>query len=176
MSVSLILIPAALAAVSAVTAAGGAGILSLSGTDSSTDDERAATADGTEAGPRPIAVRTRMKDPDLLGDALRDLGATHVSVAADEISAVVDDIEVSMTRTPDGVWAAHFQRVDGHELAESVAADIVERLDAAYALHVQQAVATRIRDRAAVAGFEVVSETRDDEDTVTMVLNVKEYL
>jgi hypothetical protein len=174
MSVSLILVPAALAAVTAVSAAGGAGILSLVGTQT-TDEEPHTAVEESGGGAQPIQVQTRMKDPDLLGDALRDLGATEVTVGADEISAVVDDLELSMTRTPDGVWAAHFQRLDGHELAESVAADVVARLDAAYALRVQQAVAARIRDRADVAGFELVSETRDDEDTVTMVLTVKEY-
>lgn len=174
MSVSLILIPAALAAVTAVSAAGGVGVLSLSGKQSATDDDRAIAAD-SDGGARPIQVRTRMKDPDLLGDALRDLGATDLAVGRDEITAVIDDVEVVLTRTPDGVWAAHFARADGHDLAESVAVRIVEELDAAYARHVQQAVAARIRDRAAVAGFELVSENRDDEDTVTMVLNVKEY-
>ena len=39
----------------------------------------------------------------------------------------------------------------------------------------QQTVASRIRERAASAGFELVSETRDDDDTVTMVLDVKDY-
>ena len=67
------------------------------------------------------------------------------------------------------------QRADGRELAEAEAAELVSRLDAAYALRVQQTVAARIRERAASAGFELVSESRDDDDTVTMVLDVKDY-
>ena len=173
MSVSLILIPAALAAVTAITAAGGIGALSQTG--GVHDADRAGTDATTDTGPRPISVRTRMKDPDLLGDALRDIGATELARQGDDLAAVIDGTELTMTRTPEGVWGAHFRRADGLELAEADAAALVERLDAAYALRVQQTVAARIRERAASAGFELVSETRDDHDTVTMVLDVKDY-
>jgi len=171
MSVTLILIPAALAAATAISAAGGIGALSQFGRD----DETESTGAAVESGPRPIEVRTRMKDPDLLGDALRDIGATGVTFDGDALSAVVEGVELTMTRSEDGVWAAHFVREDGRELAEGDAAELVARLDAAYALRVQQTVAARIRERAASAGFELVSESRDDDDTVTMVLDVKDY-
>jgi hypothetical protein len=174
MSVSLILIPAALAAVTAISAAGGIGALSQVGGDR--EVERDIEVDRAEAeGPRPVSVRTRMKDPDLLGDALRDIGAAAVTQSDADLTAVIDGVELAMTRSPEGVWAAHFRRADGLELAETDAAALVERLDAAYALRVQQTVASRIRERAASAGFELVSETRDDDDTVTMVLDVKDY-
>lgn len=173
MSVSLILIPAALAAVTAITAAGGVGALSQLG--GRQEEERADIGTTEAAGPHPVSVRTRMKDPDLLGDALRDIGATEVAIGADDITAAIDGVELAMTRSPEGVWGAHFTRADGLELAATDAAALVERLDAAYALRVQQAVAARIRERAASAGFELVSESRDDADTVTMVLGVKDY-
>lgn len=173
MSVSLILIPAALAAVTAITAAGGIGALTQAG---GTRDADHAEADAVgDTGPRPISVRTRMKDPDLLGEALRDIGATAFARQGDDLTAVIDGVELTMARSEEGVWAAHFRRADGLELAETEAAALVERLDAAYALRVQQTVATRIRERAATAGFELVSETRDADDTVTMVLDVKDY-
>ena len=60
-------------------------------------------------------------------------------------------------------------------LGTAEATALIQRLDAAYALRVQHAVAERIRTRADTAGFELVSETRDEDDTVTMVLNVKDY-
>ena len=173
MSVTLILIPAALAAATAISAAGGIGAITQLGHGSETDEVGAVEA--AESGPRPIEVRTRMKDPDLLGDALRDIGAAEVTLSGDELTAEIDGVELSMTRSEDGVWAAHFQRADGRELAEAEAAELVSRLDAAYALRVQQTVAARIRERAASAGFELVSESRDDDDTVTMVLDVKDY-
>jgi len=171
MSVTLILIPAALAAATAISAAGGIGALTQLGRDDADAHDDVAV----ESGPRPIEVRTRMKDPDLLGDALRDIGATGVDFDGDALTATIEGIEVDMARTEDGVWAAHFQRADGRELAEAEAAELVARLDAAYALRVQQTVAARIRERAATAGFELVSESRDDDDTVTMVLDVKDY-
>jgi len=173
MSVSLILIPAALAAVTAITAAGGIGALAQTG--GTRGGDRAETDAVGEDGPRPVSVRTRMKDPDLLADALRDIGATDVVQDGDDLTAVIDGVELAMTRSAEGVWAAHFHRADGLELAETDAAVLVEGLDTAYALRVQQTVATRIRERAASAGFELVSETRDDDDTVTMVLDVKDY-
>lgn len=169
MSVSLILIPAAIAAVTAISATGVGGILSLGG--------RAEAEESSDVGDaaRPVAVQTRMKDPELLGDALRDIGALNVSVTGDGITAELDELTIAMTRTPEGIWAAHLERLDGHELAASDATALVQRLDAAYALRVQQAVAERIRSRADTAGFELVSETRDEDDTLTMVLNVKDY-
>ncbi|WP_203580908.1 hypothetical protein [Microbacterium hibisci] len=173
MSVSLILIPAALAAVTAISAAGGIGALSQLGGDRESDGAETGAVD--DGGARPISVRTRMKDPDLLGDALRDLGATQVAYDGDRLTALVEGVELEMARSEEGVWAAHFRRADGLELAETDAAALVQRLDAAYALRVQQTVAARIRERAASAGFELVSETRDDQDTVTMVLDVKDY-
>lgn len=169
MSVSLILIPAAIAAVTAISATGVGGILSLGGRS-----EAKESSDVGDAA-RPVAVQTRMKDPELLGDALRDIGALNVSVTGDGISAELDELTIAMTRTPEGIWAAHLERLDGHELAASDATALVQRLDAAYALRVQQAVAERIRSRADTAGFELVSETRDEDDTLTMVLNVKDY-
>ncbi|MGA7147063.1 MAG: hypothetical protein WBX17_01065 [Microbacterium sp.] len=171
MSVSLILIPAAIAAVTAISATGVGGVLSLAGRS---EEKESAGADADTAA-RPVAVQTRMKDPELLGDALRDIGAVTVSVTDAGISAELDDIAVTMTRTPEAVWAAHLERLDGHELGTAEATALIQQLDAAYALRVQQAVAERIRTRADTAGFELVSETRDEDDTVTMVLNVKDY-
>jgi hypothetical protein len=172
MSVTLILIPAALAAATAISAAGGIGALTQLGRDEKAEETGAAAA---LSGPRPIEVRTRMKDPDLLGAALGDIGATRVSLEDGELTAVIDGVELTMTRSEDGVWAAHFVREDGRELAQTDAAALVAQLDTAYALRVQQTVAARIRERAASAGFELVSESRDDDDTVTMVLDVKDY-
>jgi len=166
MSISLLLIPAALAAAAAAGTAGVAGAVGM---------VAGAREDGDGGRPTPVAVRTRMKDPDLLAAALADLGATSVAWQDGALTGVVDGLEIEMARTEDGVWGAHLRRVDGHEVAEAEAAGLIGRLDAAYAVHVQRAVAERIRSRADSAGFELVSETRDDADTVTMVLAVKDH-
>ncbi|PSL36519.1 hypothetical protein CLV49_0111 [Labedella gwakjiensis] len=163
MSVTILLIPVALAAASL---AGGTGL---------TAAFRAKNDAGAGDGPATaVSVRTRMKDRGLLGLALEDLGAVDVSVGAAEVSAVVDDHRLTMTLTDDDVWEAHFERTDGLAVDEGIAGDILTRLDGAYAGRVQSAVAARIRAQADSAGFELVSETRDDDATVTMVLNVRQ--
>ncbi|SCY60928.1 hypothetical protein SAMN05216488_2531 [Microbacterium sp. LKL04] len=167
MSISLILLPAALAAAAAVGGTGALGAIAMnSGAKSDPRGESEAV---------PIAVQTRMKDPDLLAAALADLGAADAAIANGALTATIDGVEIVMSRTDDGVWGAHLSRLDGHEVTEAEATSLMTQLDAAYARHVQRAVAERIRSRADQAGFELVSETRDDDDTVTMVLNVRDY-
>ena len=165
MSISLLLIPAALAA---ATAVGAAGVVGAVGTIAVARGE-------TPHGATPVAVRTRMKDPDLLAAALADLGATSVAWREGTLTGTVDGVEVELTQAQGGVWGAHLRRLDGRDVAEDEAAALVGRLDAAYAVHVQHTVAERIRAHAGVAGFELVSEARDDDDTITMVLAVKEH-
>ncbi len=167
MSISLILVPAALAAAAAL---GGTGVLGAVA-----QNRDATTEPGAPPAAVPIAVQTRMKDANLLAAALADLGAANTSLVDGELTATIDGLELVMSRTEDDVWGAHLSRLDGHEVTEADAAELMTRLDAVYARHVQRAVAERIRARADQAGFELVSETRDQDDTVTMVLNVREH-
>ena len=162
MSVTILLIPVALAAASL---AGGTGLAAAV----------RARAEGRDSGDggATLSVRTRMKDRGLLGLALDDIGAVDVVVGDGRVTALVDDLRLSMTLTDDGVWEAHIDRENGFDVDESAATDLLGRIDAAYAGRVQSAVAARIRAQADSAGFELVSETRDDEATVTMVLNVR---
>ncbi|MFD5215091.1 hypothetical protein [Microbacterium sp. NPDC058345] len=166
MSVSLILIPAALAVAGI---AGGAGAFGIA---SQTDRSEQSSAGRGDAAP--VAVQTRMKDAALLGAALRDLGASTVDLQDDELSAVIGDLALTMTRDPDGIWAARITGADGRQAVRAEAEELIGRVDAAYAGQVQRAVAARIRDRADDAGFELLSESREDDDSVTMVLSVRE--
>jgi len=166
MSVSLLLVPAALAVAGIVAGAGTAGALS--------QREKETQSSDPVAGPTSVAVQTRMKNADLLGAALQDIGATQVAQSGDELSAVVGDLELQMTRDAEGIWTAHIVGADGREASRSEAEALIERMDAAYARQVQQAVATRIRERADAAGFELMSESRQDDDSVTMVLSVRD--
>jgi len=158
MSVTLILLPIALAA---AAAAGGVGALGAAVTARSSDP-------ATGAGE--IRVRTRMKDSTLLADALTNLGASGVTVSRTSVTAEVDGVALTMTLTEDGVWEAH---VEGADVTVLSATELLQRLDAEYALMVQHAVAEKIRQRADGSGFDLVSETREADDTVTMVLNVR---
>ena len=163
MSVTLILLPIALAA---AAAAGGVGALGA-----------AVTAKGnTDAGADPapqVRVRTRMKDSTLLAAALTNLGAAAIDVSRTRVTAEVDGVSLTMTLTDDGVWEAHVEGLDGQEVTVLSATELLQRLDGEYAAMVQQAVAEKIRQRAEGSGFELVSETREVDDTVTMVLNVR---
>lgn len=163
MSVTILLIPLAFAAASA---AGGSGLLAAqrARADSATD----ATTETS------VSVRTRMKDRGLLGLALGDLGAVDVNAGASEVTADIDGHRLTMTLTEEEVWEAHLERADGVAVDGAFASDLVSRLDGAYAARVQSAVAARIRAQADSAGFELVSETRDEDATVTMVLNVRQ--
>ncbi|POH66714.1 hypothetical protein C3B61_09215 [Cryobacterium zongtaii] len=161
MSVTLILLPLALAA---AAAAGGVGAIGA-----------AVTAKGTDgAGSRPaIRVRTRMKDSTLLADALTNLGATAIDASRSRVTAEIDGVSLTMTLTEDSVWEAHVEGLDGRDVTVASATGLLQQLDTEYAAMVQQAVAAKIRARAAGSGFELVSETREADDTVTMVLNVR---
>ncbi len=186
MSVTILLIPAALAAASL---AGGAGLTAAARSRNDAADGTSVGSDATDASDANastvMSVRTRMKDEGLLHAALEDLGAEDIGIAdgstvagdvsaADGVSARIGDLRLTMSLTADEVWEAHVEREDGLDVDESAAADLIARLDAAYAARVQSAVADRIRARADSAGFELVSETRDDDATVTMVLTVRE--
>ncbi|MGY4858583.1 hypothetical protein [Cryobacterium sp. AP23] len=160
MSVTLILLPIALAA---AAAAGGVGALGATLTAKSKN------GDGS---PPEIRVRTRMKDSTLLADALTNLGATAIDVSGTRVTAEVDGVSLTMTLTEDGVWEAHVESLDGQDVTVVGATELLQRLDTEYAAMVQQAVAEKIRARASTSGFELVSETREADDTVTMVLNV----
>lgn len=169
MSVSIILIPAAIAAIASAAAGGaataGVGIGVAGMVRSMTSGGGAETAT--------LQVRTRMKDRTLLAAALADLGAVDVEVG-DEVAATVGGIQLVMRSTPEGVWAADFTPAKGQPAVTTEAATkLAEALDAAYAARVQSAVAERIRNRATDAGLELVSETVDDDQSVTMVLDVR---
>lgn len=163
MSVTLVLLPIALAA---AAAAGGVGALGAVVT--AKNDASAVSRPAPE-----IRVRTRMKDSTLLADALTGLGATAVNVSRSRVTAEIDGVALTMTLTDDKVWEAHVESLTGAETTVASATDLLQRLDAEYAGRVQHAVAEKIRLRADSAGFDLVSETREMDDTVTMVLNVR---
>ena len=145
MSIEIVLIPMAIAAVSAWQA------------------NRKIAEDGREL----VAVSTRMKNADLLAQALTDLNAS-VQTSPDSITATWPALQARFARNADGVWAAHF----GGEVTSETAATVVRDLDTAYGLRVQQAVLERVRARAPEAGMAVESETVEEDRTVTLVLNV----
>jgi hypothetical protein len=146
MSVSLILIPAALAAAAVIQArAGGGGTSTV------------------------CTVSTRMRDSALLSAALRETGALVTDVDADTVDAAWQGVESRFTRGADGIWTAHFRG----DVDEVRAVEIVRRLDAAYGRQVQAAVVARLRDRAPAAGLRLESETVAEDEAVRLVFAVE---
>jgi hypothetical protein len=158
MSLELTLIPQMLAVITASAGAGSAAV------GQTLDEARAANA---------VAVRTRMKDVTLLKLALADVGGTQVQDVDGGVRTTIRDQSLTLVRGDDGIWTVHLESADGSTPDREAALELIAELDVAYAARVQAAVAQRIRERAHDAGFELVSETRDDDDTVTMLLNVR---
>lgn len=113
-------------------------------------------------------VETRWRHVGLLELALADMAAQNVRILDDSVTAIVDKIPVKFVRTSDAL-TAHFPEDTDVEIAT----DLVGRLDSAYTRRVQDAVYRRIRSRVDKLGFEVVAETVDDDETITLVINVE---
>ncbi|WP_167477332.1 MULTISPECIES: hypothetical protein [Nocardia] len=115
-------------------------------------------------------VSTRLRDPRLLALALEDAGAAKVVVGADAIDATWPDLAARLQRGADGIRLARFTgTTDERRCAETVSA-----IDRAYGHRVQQEVLRKLRDRAPAAGMALVSETTNSDDSVTMILEVRQ--
>lgn len=146
MSVSLVLVPLALAAVGAWQA-------------------RRAEVDEED---RTVQhVQTRMRDEGLLAAALTDTRAA-VTRSSDGLLADWQGVHAEFRRDPQGIWQVDLTG----DVDQDKAAGIVVAIDQAYGRQVQQAVLARLRERAPSAGMAVASETVEDDDSVTLVLDL----
>jgi len=149
-SVSLLLVPAALAAATAV-----AGLAS------------GRRADGQIV----CTVQTRMRDVNLLAAALRETGAAvAVAGSADAVTAAWESVRAEFRRDQDGIWTAHLTG----EVDETRASEIVSAVDAGYGRQVQRAVLDRLRERAPAAGLRLESEHTTEDEAVRLVFAVGE--
>lgn len=146
MSVELVLVPLAFAAISAW---------------------KASRTESDGAGPTVCHVSTRMRDQGLLAAALSDCRA---DVAQHDGSLVAnwEGVSARFARDHDGIWQVHLTG----DVDEQRAVGIVEAVDGAYGLRVQQAVLAKLKKQAPAAGMTVASERVEDDDSVTLVLNV----
>lgn len=146
MSIEILLLPMAVAAVSAWQA------------KKATDDD----------GRQVVAVGTRMRNETLLQRALTDTGAT-VTTSGDVLTASWGGTtQGRFTKDASGIWSVHL--VGDTDFRQ--ASDLISRVDAHYGRHVQAEVLARLREHAPAAGMEIESETVEEDDTVTMVLAV----
>jgi hypothetical protein len=146
MSVSIVLVPIALAGIAAWQAS-----------------RRVPDVQGRMS----CRVSTRMRSEPLLAAALADTGAS-VTIADGQLIASWIGLTGTFLRDDAGIWSAHFSEDVELERAEQ----IIGAIDASYGRRVQQEVLARIRERAPQAGMHVESEEVEADDTVTVVLNV----
>ena len=149
MSLTLVLVPLSIAAAAA------------------TQGRRARRADVGSS--HEVRVESRMRDETLLVVSLQDLGATVRR--ADDGALLVDTAGggLTMRRDAAGLWNACFT---GEWRPEGARA-LVESLDRAYGLRVQQAVIRRLEERAPAAGMRISSQSIDDDRVVTLVMEVE---
>ncbi|MEU4481711.1 hypothetical protein AB0F68_27150 [Micromonospora sp. NPDC023966] len=147
MSVSLILVPMAVAAVAAAHGA-------MAGRDSQ--------------GRVVCQVQTRMRDETLLAAALRESNAV-VTADGKDIVAAWDRVRANFQRGQDGVWSAHLTG----DIDEQRAVGIIRAIDAGYGRQVQRAVLERLRERAPAAGLRLESEAVAEDASVRLVFAVE---
>lgn len=146
MSISIVLVPLAIAGISAW---------------------KASREEVDVQGRRICQVQTRMKDQSLLAAALRETRA-DVAVTPDRLTARWQGVQAEFMRDVQGIWQANFTG----DVDVNRASSIVTAIDVAYGHQVQQAVLAKLRERAPTAGMSVASETVESDSSVTLVLNV----
>ena len=100
-----------------------------------------------EANAQDCLVETRWRHTALLAQSLDDLGANAIEATVDSTSATINGVAVTFARGADGIITAYTRRV-------------------------QDVVYHRVRQRVSELGYEVDSETVDDDETITLVVNV----
>jgi hypothetical protein len=141
-SVEILLIPAAMAAVAAWNAR------------------------AEQEADRTCVVTTRMRDPELLAQALSVLGA-RTAVQPGVVHGSLPDAEVRFSWGEDGLVSAHVAGDD-----EAAAERLVRLVDAEYAALVQAKVYAQLQQRADALGMTVESEQVHADNSITLVLNV----
>lgn len=147
MSVSIALIPVGLAIASAVAA------------------RKEAKAQGRPT----MAVQTRMRDNEILMEALRDMGC-EAGPAGEGVRAKRGAFEFAFSRDENGVLEATFDSEVAPEEAEAFVAD----LDHEYTRLIQARVYQRVLERAQQHGMAVESESVDPDNSIVLTLRVEE--
>lgn len=114
-----------------------------------------------------VSVETRMKNQDLLVNAMQNSGCT-VTSTPNEIAGSFNSILFSFKRDGNGVWNATF--IPGTTL--QTATQIVQSIDRAYGLEVQAEVLRKIKERAPQNGMTLESETVNSDASISLVLAV----
>jgi hypothetical protein len=149
MSLEIILIPLAIALV--------------------TKAQSKANENNPNASAHQVAVETRMKNLELLQNAMRSIGCT-TTMQENEIAASINSIYFTFKKNSQGIWAARFVAGTSVEVAEQ----IIGQIDKAYGIEVQAEVLRKIKERAPQSGMTLESETINEDSSVTLVLAVNQ--
>lgn len=187
MSVSILLVPAALSvvpgalsAVAGVIAAYSSQRTNETASDGTGVDHTAQAANNS--GATVLQVQTRMRDTGLLVRAFEELGAVVREATDEAVVAELNRIRLTMSRDNSGVWLAHVEAVSAVDagqntvqdaVTEEEAAELLRLLDATYGKLVQQAVVERIHAQAENVGMRVSSQTVDADQNIHIVLDTR---
>jgi hypothetical protein len=116
-----------------------------------------------------VSVETRMKNQDLLVNAMQSAGCT-VTATQNEIAGNFHSILFTFKRDTAGIWNATF--VAGTTL--QAASQIIQAIDKAYGLEVQSEVLRKIKERAPQNGMALESETVNEDSSISLVLTVNQ--
>lgn len=116
-----------------------------------------------------VAVETRMKNLELLQNAMRNIGCT-TTMHEGEIAASLNATAFTFKKNSQGIWAARFIAGTSLEIAEQ----IIGQIDKAYGIEVQAEVLRKIKERAPQSGMTLESETINEDSSVTLVLAVNQ--
>jgi high-affinity Fe2+/Pb2+ permease len=125
--------------------------------------------DNPNAPSHQVAVETRMKNLELLQNAMRNIGCT-TSIQESDISASLNSLNFTFKKNSQGIWAATFEAGTTFEAAEQ----IIGQIDKAYGIEVQTEVLRKIKERAPQSGMTLESETINEDSSVTLVLAVNQ--
>ena len=146
MSLEIVLIPLAIAAVSAY---------------------KASQVNDQSTGQVNINVQTRMKNQEMLIEALGTIGL-GTTIVENVLRVKNSEIEFLMRKNENDIWAAQFE----NDVSEEAATSLLISLDKEYGRLVQATVLQRIKERASVNGMNLESETFNRDNSVTLTLNV----
>ena len=149
MSLEIILIPMAIALVTAA--------------------QSRAKENNTNEASNQVGVETRMKNVDLLQNAMSNIGCT-TSMQETEIAASLNSLNFTFKKNSQGIWVATFEAGTTFAAAEQ----IIGQIDKAYGIEVQAEVLRKIKERAPQSGMTLESETINEDSSVTLVLAVNQ--
>lgn len=115
-----------------------------------------------------VRVETRMKNKDLVAEAISNLGY-EVTLREDSIVGASEKATLMMSLNAEGLWQCHFsgeQTVDG-------ATETLQNLDREYGKLVQRELLRRLENRLPQTNMQKVAEVTNPDMSVTVTLEVQ---